>query len=132
MSKARTSCFCALVFLLGGLAYCGLELMFRGRTHPSMFVVGGLCVMFLYIISVKSRAPAWKKWIVGGAVITTVEFIAGAVVNILLGWAVWDYSHMRFNLMGQISLQFSLLWVLLSIPVVWVFGRFDRKGDAIV
>jgi len=123
----KAAYFFTLIFLAGGLAYCGLEMLFRGRTHLSMFVVGGICVQFLYVISVFSRVSVWKKWIISGAMITTVEFIGGAIVNILLGLDVWDYSHMRFNLMGQISLQFSLLWVALSAPVIWILGRFKKE-----
>jgi len=92
-----------------------------------MFIAGGLSLVFLYIIAAKSRVPAWKKWIIGGAVITTIEFITGAVVNIALGLNVWDYSGMAMNFMGQISLSFSLLWVLLSIPSVWLLERLDNR-----
>jgi uncharacterized membrane protein len=99
-----------------------------------MFFVGGLCVVILNIIATKSRAARWKKWIAAGALITTVEFIAGALVNIWLGFNVWDYSHMPMNVMGQISLSFTLLWVLLSIPAIRVLEAVDRrrqKGEMI-
>ena len=82
--------------------------------------------MMMHIIATKSRAPAWKKWIVAGAAITTVEFIVGAVVNLRMRLAVWDYSHMPLNLMGQISLQFSVLWVLLAIPLIRLFEHVNR------
>ena len=127
MSRSRSVCVYALIFLAGGLAYCVMELIYRGRSHPSMFIAGGLSLVFLYIIAAKSRVPAWKKWIIGGAVITTIEFITGAVVNIALGLNVWDYSGMAMNFMGQISLSFSLLWVLLSIPSVWLLERLDNR-----
>ena len=127
MSRARAVCVYALIFLAGGLVYCAMELIYRGRTHPSMLLAGGLSALFLYIIAAKSRAPAWKKWIIGGSVITTIEFITGAVVNIALGLRIWDYSGMAMNFMGQISLAFSLLWVLLSIPAVWLLERLDKR-----
>ena len=47
-------------------------------------------------------------------VVTGIEFVSGCIVNLWLGWNVWDYSHMPFNLLGQICLPFSLLWVLVS------------------
>jgi len=55
----------------------------------------------------------WQCLIAAG-VITLVELIAGYVVNIRLGWGVWDYSHLPGNFMGQVCLLYSLLWVLLS------------------
>ena len=110
----------AAVFTACGLIYGALEVVFRGRTHWSMMIVGSICSIFLYLIAVKSRQSLWKKWIMGGAVITTVEFISGIIVNIILGWHVWSYAHSWANLFGQICLLFTLLWVLLSIPAIWL------------
>jgi uncharacterized membrane protein len=109
----------AVIIAAGGLLYGAAELTFRGRTHWSMLLAGGFCVLLLYLIAVKSREPFWKKCIMGGAVITTVEFITGIIVNIVLGWNVWNYSTLWANLFGQICLQFSAAWVLLSAPVIW-------------
>ena len=49
--------------------------------------------------------------------ITCIELIAGIVVNIILGWNVWDYSDIPFNFKGQICLFYSLLWFFLCFPV---------------
>lgn len=116
-----------VVFGAGGLIYAALELLWRGHTHWSMIITGGLCTVFLYLISVFSPEPLWKKWIMSGAVITTVEFLAGVIINILLGWNVWSYAHSRVNLCGQICLSFSLLWLLLSIPAVWLMRLVGRR-----
>ena len=119
------------VFISGGCAYGLIEIVYRGFTHWSMLTTGGICFLFLYIICIKSQEPIWKKWIMGGAVITTVEFVAGGIFNILLGWDVWSYSNMNFNFMGQICLGFSLLWFLLCIPAMWLCQNI-RKGFAAV
>ena len=37
---------CAL-FVLGGAGYVGLELAWRGRSHISMFLAGGVCFLLL-------------------------------------------------------------------------------------
>ena len=47
-------------------------------------------------------------------VITTFEFITGCIVNLWLKWNIWDYSGVFGNVLGQICLPFSLIWVLLS------------------
>lgn len=111
----------------GGLAYGLMEVLFRGHTHWTMLLAGGLCADLLYLIAVKSRDPIWKKWLMGGTVITTVEYVTGLVVNRLLGWNVWSYAHRRDNLLGQISLGFALLWLGLSIPAIWLLGRVGRR-----
>ena len=47
-------------------------------------------------------------------IITTLEFITGIVVNIGLGWNVWDYSNLPFNIYGQVCVWFIFLWFILS------------------
>jgi uncharacterized membrane protein len=49
------------------------------------------------------------------------------VVNIVLGWNVWSYSGKWLNLGGQICLLFSLLWVGLSIPAIWLLTAVSRR-----
>jgi uncharacterized membrane protein len=106
------------VYTLGALGYGCLELLFRGYTHWSMLLTGGLCLLLLYLIAVRSNWPLPQQWIAGAAIITTLEFLVGIFVNLRFGWAVWDYSDQPLNLFGQICPLFSLLWLLLCIPAV--------------
>ena len=114
------------IFLSGGLTYGLIEILFRGFTHWSMLIVGGLCCVLLHFISLRQSLHIWQKCVLGGAAITTIEFVAGAVVNIALGWAVWDYSSQPFNLMGQICPMFSIAWTALSFPAIVLFQKADR------
>ena len=50
--------------------------------------------------------------------VTSVEFVVGCIVNLKLGWNVWDYSSQALDLMGQICPLFSLFWLLLSLPLI--------------
>lgn len=101
---------------IGGLLYVLCELVFRGRSHWTMFVVGGLCFWLIGLINevIPWNMPVWLQCIIGAVIITTVEFIAGCIINIWLGWQVWDYSGLPFNLLGQICLPFTVLWTFLS------------------
>jgi len=105
------------VYTLGGSVYGAIELLFRGFTHWSMLLAGGACFCFMYKIS-SMPIRKWQKWVLGAAAITTVEFVAGAIVNIWLHWGVWDYSKHSLNLCGQVCLLFTLLWFLLCIPAM--------------
>ena len=51
---------------------------------------------------------------IGSTIITVLEFITGCIVNLWLGWNVWDYSNLPLNLLGQICLPFSTLWYFIS------------------
>ena len=114
------------IFISGGLTYGLIEILFRGFTHWSMLIAGGLCCVLLHIISLAQSMRIWQKCVLGGTVITTVEFIAGAVLNIALGLAVWDYCSQPLNLMGQICPLFSAAWTALSLPAVLIFQKTDR------
>lgn len=114
-----------LVYTVGGLLYGLAELLWRGWTHWTMILCGGLCFTLMYLISMAEMALL-KKWILSAAVITTVEFFTGCLVNLRLHWQVWDYSGMPYNLLGQICPQFLLLWFALSIPGIAVCTLLRR------
>ena len=99
------------LFSLGGAAYVGLELLWRGRSHPSMFLAGGGCFLLLGALH-RSRLPLPLQALVGAAGITAVELITGLAVN--RRYEVWDYRQVPLNFLGQICLPYSLLWIPVS------------------
>ena len=106
-----------LTFFLGGTSYVLLELLWRGRSHVSMFCAGGLALLLLHGLFLRFALPLFAQCLLGGLVITAIEFVAGAIVNVRLKLNVWDYSKMPLNLYGQVCLPFSLLWCLLTLPI---------------
>ena len=111
-----------LAFFLGGTLYVLLELLWRGRSHVSMFCVGGLALLLLHGLFLRFALPLFAQCLVGGLVITAIEFVAGAIVYVHLKLNVWDYSKMPLNLYGQVCLPFSLLWCLLTLPISFLSG----------
>lgn len=107
----------AFVFLLGGGMYCTLEVLWRGYTHWSMGLCGGVCFAIIYLVS-STDMPYIVKGIVGAAAITAVEFAAGFIVNIELKMNVWDYTPEPYNIMGQICPLYSFFWLLLCLAAV--------------
>lgn len=105
-----------ILFVLGGSIYCCIELLFRARTHFSMFIVGGICFIGIGLINeiLPWETPMWLQILIGDLFVLVIEFFSGCIVNLWLGWEVWDYSNMPFNIMGQVCLLFAFLW----IPVV--------------
>lgn len=63
------------------------------------------------------KKPIILKAVAGAGIITAVEFLVGCIVNLGLKWEVWDYSKMRFNVLGQICPLYFFLWMLLCVPV---------------
>ncbi|MBQ8551801.1 MAG: hypothetical protein IJ428_03200 [Clostridia bacterium] len=108
----------AVVYIIGGVGYTIVEILWRGYSHWTMALTGGMCFMFIYMNEAfHNRAPLWKRCLVGSLIISLSELTVGFVVNILLGWHVWDYSNRFLNLFGQVCALYSSLWFLLCIPV---------------
>ena len=105
-----------ILMAVGGMLYALFEIGFRGYTHWTMIIVGGLCFYLIGLINeiITWKMKIWKQCLIGSLVVTAVEFVSGCIINLWLGWGVWDYSDMPFNILGQVCLPFSALWVLLS------------------
>ena len=107
------------LFLLtvGGFLYVLIELLWRGWSHWTMFALGGLCFVYLGLINEVLRwdTPLWQQALIGASGITALEFVTGCVVNLWLGWGVWDYSGLPGNIIGQICPQYMVLWLPVSL-----------------
>ena len=105
-----------IVFLIGGLSYGLVEILFRGYTHWSMVLTGGAVILtFYYLLPGLMQMPVWTSALLGAAIITLYEFTMGCVVNLWLKMEVWDYSNCPGNILGQICPQFSGCWFLLCL-----------------
>jgi uncharacterized membrane protein len=121
------------LWLVGGAIYISMELAFRGRSHWTMFLLGGICFVCLGLINelIPWKMPLFKQMLIGMLIITYFEFLTGCVVNIWLGWGIWDYSNMPGNILGQICPVFSFLWFWISGAGIilddwlryWLFGE---------
>lgn len=109
-----------ILFGIGGFLYYLIECLWRGYSHWTMFIVGGMC--FLLIGSINEvfdwDMPIIHQMFYSSLMITIVEFFAGLLLNVILNLNIWDYSNMKFNLMGQICLMYSILWFFLSAAAI--------------
>lgn len=110
----RTFLSYLLAALIGGFGYCLIEIIYRGRTHYSMFFAGVIVLSTFYFISNNYSLPLWAKCLAGMIIITLIELVLGIVFNIILKEGVWDYSNVPLNFLGQICVPFSLIWFVLS------------------
>lgn len=123
-----------IAFLYGFFLYSMLEIAFRGYTHWTMALTGGIVLTVLYDMEHRLHAHFLLRALLGALFITATEFTVGVADNILMGWQVWDYSEAPLNLLGQICLPFSALWFLLCIPAGLfcrtIGRRFQPRSDA--
>lgn len=133
MKAIRSAQKMVILLLIGGLIYYGIEVAWRGYSHWTMALVGGIC--FVVIGGINEFFP-WTmplalQGVIGACFITAMELVSGLILNVWLGLGIWDYSAIPLNFMGQICLPFGLLWILLSVVAVvlddwlryWFFGE---------
>ena len=109
-----------VLFLIGGATYFCIEMLWRGHSHWTMFIVGGICFIFCGGINewFDWDMPLWKQMLICSVGITAIEFFAGIAINLIFKLNVWDYSNQPFNILGQICLLYSSLWFLLSLLAI--------------
>lgn len=103
--------------------YALIEILWRGYTHWSMAVVGGLCfiVLGMHKHFFSENMPLLAQAIIGTFFVTFIELISGLILNVWLGLSVWDYSHVPFNFLGQICLPYMFLWLPLSMLAIILY-----------
>lgn len=116
----------AVLFYVGGTAYLTMEFLWRGRSDGSMFLLGGLCFLLLGgWVARLERLPLALRALLGAGVITALELVTGLLVNRDL--AVWDYRALPLNFQGQICVNFSLLWIPVSLAGMFLYSWTEER-----
>ena len=123
MSKFKEYFLC---FAIGAFAYGLIEVIVRGYTHWTMALTGGTVMMLIHLINQTKDLSLLTRCLLGATVITSLEFSVGMIVNVALGWNVWDYADKPLNVWGQICPQFCLGWFFISIPA-FAISRYVEK-----
>ena len=114
-----------LLSCIGGGAYVGLELLWRGYSHISMFAAGGVCFLLIGQLGQVQPVLPWPlRAVIGAGIITMVELAAGLLVN--RGYTVWDYRDRYGNFLGQICPLYSLLWIPVSAAAQSIYHRAEK------
>lgn len=116
-----------ILFLIGAGMYFETELNWRYFTshlpvHWSMPLLGAFLFVLIGGLNewIPWEMPLSQQAAVGMVAVTAAEFIAGYVLNLWLGLDVWDYSHLPFNILGQVCLPFMAAWLILSAVAIVV------------
>lgn len=119
-------------FSIGVAVYPWIEIFYRGYTHISMALAGGLAMAFFAALGF-FRLPRLQKMLLSCLFILILELNIGLVCNMLLRLSVWDYTALPFSFCGQICLFYALLWFLLALPFGILAERisvfFMREGS---
>ncbi|MCC3869307.1 putative ABC transporter permease [Terrisporobacter mayombei] len=110
------------LFLIGGITYYFIEIAYRGYSHFSMVIVGGLCFILIGSINEFSNKeiPLLLQMLISVLLVDIVELFSGIIINRILLLNVWDYSQLKYNFLGQISLNSSIAWFFLSLFAIYM------------
>ena len=104
----------------------GLEVLWRGWSHGSMFLAGGVCFLLIgHLGEMKPVLPVPVRMVLGSGIITMVELAAGLLFN--REYRVWDYRGQVGNLWGQICPTFSLLWIPVALAAITLYDRLQKR-----
>ena len=121
-----------VLILSGQLTDRGILFISRINGFP---LVWGFPFILIYgvggAILIWAFKPLAKKpvllFFIGMISMTVFEYLTSLFCELLLGEVLWDYSEQFMNLNGRICLFSSVVWGLLSILAVKVFGPFFHK-----
>lgn len=108
------------LFLIYGSIYYTLEVLYRGYSHLSMFILAGVLGVIIGLINeITPRINIWLETLIGTIIATIGEGVTGIIVNNILHLNVWDYSNLPFTFFyGQCNLIFCLIWFILTYILI--------------
>ena len=118
------------LFLSCGFIYCMIEILFRGWSHWSMFVLTGFLGLFC-VDSINNTLSFDCDYIVQiliSTILCTIgEGISGIILNIWLQLNVWDYSKMTFGtfFFGQCNVLFCFAWMLIISIIIFYCDAYN-------
>ena len=118
------------LFLSCGFIYCMIEILFRGWSHWSMFVLTGFLGVFCIdsINNVLSFDCDYIVQIIISTILCTIgEGISGIILNVWLQLNVWDYSKMTFGtfFFGQCNVLFCFAWMLIISIIIFYCDAYN-------
>jgi uncharacterized membrane protein len=110
-----------ILFLIGGLLYYLIEILWRGYSSHFMVLIGGICFCLIGKINefFTYEMSLLKQCLISTFLVTIIEFISGVILNIIFKLNIWDYSDLPFSVFGQISLLYSFYWFWISILAIF-------------
>ncbi|MBP7553728.1 MAG: hypothetical protein KA885_09915 [Spirochaetes bacterium] len=101
-----------------------------GFSSGWMLLIGGISGLSLFGIYklINKLFNIFFASILGSVVINIIELTSGVILNLNFKLNIWNYSNQYFNLLGQICLSQSMIYLFFISPVsFWFFGFLESQ-----
>lgn len=123
------------LFCISGFLYCTAEVLFRGYTFISMYILSGFIGIILMILNdtILDYDTIFEIQILcGGTICTFAEGITGLLIN--QDFTIWDYRNLPFTFFwGQCNGIFMIAWMIVAcfgiIFTDWYEWKFMKVDD---
>ena len=87
----------------------------KGPVKPMYGIASTILILYNQILDIDGIPLVLLCFLIP----TTVEYISGYVLKHVFNKTYWDYSNLKYNIHGFVTLRFSLYWTLLSFIGVY-------------
>ena len=108
-------CFFGWCFESTYVSICQKKLVNRGFIRGPFLPLYGSGAIMMLLVSSPMKGNLVGIYIAGCIGATVLEYVTGVVMEALFKVRYWDYSHKKLNFQGQICLESTLCWGLLTI-----------------
>lgn len=124
----------SIVGLILETVYCyqttGIFESRKGLIYGPFCPIYGVGATFLIVLLNKYKDNPILLFLYGILLGSILEYFLSFALEALYGTRFWEYSYLRFNLNGRISLVYSLFWGVLSIFLIrWLKPLVDKIID---
>lgn len=104
------------------------RLVNRGFLMMPILPIYGFGAVLISIIF-KNENYYWVNIaLIGGFIATSLELVSSYILKDIFNLKLWDYSKMKYNFQGRISLITSLFFMIGSVLIVKILNPiFERK-----
>lgn len=107
----------------------------RGSSSPWMMLDYGLFGIILMPMArplIRRGVPLPARAFLYMCIIFLVEYVSGVLFHFVLGLRIWDYTHLPYNLHGQIALYYAPAWYALGLVAEYLYRRVDACAVVLV
>ena len=98
----------------------------KGEFQKDGFLFGpfkpmyGIAGAIIILLNTAFNLNLIEKIIIGFIIPTITEYCTGYILKVVFSKSYWDYSNLKYQIQGLVSLQFSLYWILLTFVAIYI------------